>query len=125
MAEADRARRRAYAPYSNFAVGAALVTNDGRVIHGCNVENASYGLSVCAERNAVWKAVSEGHHEIVAIAITRAGGTRRSALRLVPSGAPRVSHRRRWCIGATRAAESYAAGSTRSCRLRFVSRSGD
>jgi cytidine deaminase len=74
MAEADRARRRAYAPYSNFAVGAALVTKDGRVIHGCNVENASYGLSVCAERNAVWKAVSEGHHEIVAIAITAREG---------------------------------------------------
>ena len=74
MAEADRARARAYAPYSRFAVGAALLTADGRVIHGCNVENASYGLSVCAERNAVWKAVSEGHHDFVAIAITARQG---------------------------------------------------
>lgn len=74
MTEAVRARRHAYAPYSRFPVGAALLTADGRVIHGCNVENASYGLSVCAERNAVWKAVSEGLRDFVAIAITAREG---------------------------------------------------
>ena len=70
MAEAERARSTAYAPYSNFMVGAALLTRDGRVVHGCNVENASFGLSICAERNAVWKAVSEGEHDFVAVAVT-------------------------------------------------------
>ena len=74
MAEAERARRHAYAPYSRFPVGAALLTGDGRVVHGCNIENASYGLSVCAERNAVWKAVSEGLTDIIAIAVTAREG---------------------------------------------------
>jgi cytidine deaminase len=76
MAEAERARAQAYAPYSRFSVGAALLTRDGRVIHGCNVENASFGLSICAERNAIWKAVSEGERDFVAIAVTagRDGG---------------------------------------------------
>jgi cytidine deaminase len=70
MAEAERARTSAYAPYSKFKVGAALLTRDGRIVHGCNVENASFGLSICAERNAVWKAVSEGVGDFVAIAVT-------------------------------------------------------
>ena len=74
MAEAVKARRRAYAPYSRFPVGAALLTKDGRVYHGCNVENASYGLAICAERNAVWKAVSEGVKEFSAIAVTARDG---------------------------------------------------
>jgi len=74
MAEAERARRQSYSPYSRFAVGAALLTRDGRVIHGCNVENASYGLAICAERNAVWKAVSEGEREFEAIAVTAGRG---------------------------------------------------
>ena len=60
MAEAERARRSSYAPYSRFRVGAALLTADGRLFHGCNVENASFGLSICAERNANSKAESEG-----------------------------------------------------------------
>ena len=74
MAEAVKARKRAYAPYSRFAVGAALLTRDGRVYLGCNIENASYGLTICAERNAVWKAVSEGVTEFAAIAVTARDG---------------------------------------------------
>ena len=74
MAEAVKARRRAHAPYSRFPVGAALLAADGRVFHGCNVENASYGLTVCAERNAAWKAVSEGATAFEAIAITARDG---------------------------------------------------
>jgi len=75
LAEADEARRRAHAPYSRFHVGAALLTASGRVFRGCNVENASYGLSICAERNAVWKAVSEGERDFVAVAVTAGPGS--------------------------------------------------
>ena len=70
IAEAEQARAHAHAPYSRFSVGAALLTRDGRVIRGCNVENASFGLSICAERNAVWKAVSQGDRDFVAVAVT-------------------------------------------------------
>ncbi len=59
--QAKMAREKAYAPYSRFKVGAALYTNDDQCFHGCNVENASYGGSICAERTAVLKAVSEGN----------------------------------------------------------------
>lgn len=64
-----RARSFAHAPYSRFAVGAAVLTASGRVFTGCNVENSSYGLSMCAERVALFKAVSEGERDIVAIAV--------------------------------------------------------
>ena len=67
--EAIEARKMAYAPYSNFMVGAALLTNDGKVYRGCNIENAAYGPSNCAERTAFFKAVSEGEREFAAIAI--------------------------------------------------------
>jgi cytidine deaminase len=66
---AKQARERAYVPYSGFKVGAALVTKDGRIYDGCNIENASYGLSNCAERTAIFKAISEGVEEIEAIAV--------------------------------------------------------
>ena len=77
MAEAARARRFAHAPYSGFAVGAALLSVDGHVFLGANVENASYGLTVCAERVALWKAVSEGVREFTALAVV--GPARRAA----------------------------------------------
>jgi cytidine deaminase len=66
---AKKTREKAYAPYSNFKVGAALLTKSGKVFTGCNVENASFGASMCAERVAVFKAVSEGETEFEAIAV--------------------------------------------------------
>ena len=63
------ARRMAYAPYSKFYVGAAILSTDGRIFTGCNVENAAYGAGICAERTAVFKAVSEGAQEFEAIAV--------------------------------------------------------
>lgn len=64
---AEEARSHAYAPYSKFAVGAALLTNSGRVFTGCNIENISFGLTLCAERVALGEAISHGEKEIVAI----------------------------------------------------------
>jgi len=72
VARARAARRAAYAPYSNYLVGAAILARDGRVFTGCNVENASYGATICAERAAVVKAVSEGCREFAAIALVTA-----------------------------------------------------
>ncbi len=69
LAAAARARRRAVAPYSGFKVGAALLTKSGKIISGANVESASYGLTCCAERVALFKAVTEGERQFVAIAI--------------------------------------------------------
>ncbi|MEG6585830.1 cytidine deaminase [Dendrosporobacter sp. 1207_IL3150] len=66
---AVKARDNAYAPYSKFKVGAAVIGVDGKIFSGCNIENASYGLTNCAERTAIFKAVSEGITEIKAIAI--------------------------------------------------------
>ena len=66
---ATAVRENAYAPFSNFRVGAALEMDDGEIITGCNVESASYGLTVCAERVAVWKAISIGKRKISRIAV--------------------------------------------------------
>ena len=83
---ACEARARAYAPYSHYKVGAAILTEDGRLFTGVNVENVSYGLTICAERTAVFKMVSEGARRIVAVAIcTENGGSPCGACRQVLS----------------------------------------
>ncbi len=74
VAAANEARRRAHAPYSHFSVGAAVRTGSGRIFAGCNVENASTGLTVCAERVAIWKAVSEGESQFEALAVVTEHG---------------------------------------------------
>ena len=66
---AIKARENAYSPYSHFAVGAALLCEDGTLYEGCNIENVSYGLTNCAERTAIFKAVSEGHIKFKALAV--------------------------------------------------------
>ena len=66
---AKQARENAHAPYSNFRVGAALRSTSGRIFSGCNVENASYGLTMCAERVAIFKAISEGERGFSALAV--------------------------------------------------------
>jgi len=67
--EAEKARKKAYTPYSKFQVGAAVLCADGKMFSGCNIENASFGLTVCAERVAIYKAISEGSTKFEAIAV--------------------------------------------------------
>ncbi|MCM2677846.1 cytidine deaminase [Alkalicoccobacillus plakortidis] len=69
MEEAANARKQAYVPYSSFPVGAALLMKDGTIFHGANIENASFGLTNCAERTALYKAYSEGNREVQAVAV--------------------------------------------------------
>jgi cytidine deaminase len=73
VAAASAVRKAAYAPYSNYQVGAALLSVGGRIFCGCNVENASYGLTTCAERNAVAALIASGEREIAALAIVTPG----------------------------------------------------
>ncbi|MGG3471248.1 cytidine deaminase [Neobacillus pocheonensis] len=67
--EAKKAREKAYVPYSKFGVGAALLTTDGKVYHGCNIENAAYSMCNCAERTALFKALSEGDRDFQLLAV--------------------------------------------------------
>ena len=69
MNNAKEAAKNSYSPFSRFAVGAAVITPSGKIYKGCNVENSSFGLTNCAERTAIFKAVSEGEREILAVAI--------------------------------------------------------
>lgn len=73
--EAEKARKKAYTPYSKFNIGAAILSSDGKIFTGCNIENVSFGLTVCAERVAILKAISEGSSKFEAIAIV--GDTKR------------------------------------------------
>ncbi len=87
LSRAKAARENAYAPYSGFRVGAALLTADGKVYTGANIENSSYGLTVCAERIALFKAVENGEREFVSIAVV--GGKDVLEKRCYPCGACR------------------------------------
>lgn len=69
MYKAKEASKNSYSPFSGFAVGAAVLTDDGEIYQGCNVENSSFGLTICAERCAIFKAISNGKKEIIAVAI--------------------------------------------------------
>ncbi len=69
IACAQKAASKAYVPYSQFAVGAAVVTATGEVFSGCNIENASFGLTNCAERTAIFKAISEGYRDLTALVV--------------------------------------------------------
>lgn len=89
LAQADEAASKAYVPYSGFHVGAALLTADGTVVQGCNVENVSYGLTNCAERSAVFAARSAGHTEYSAIAIVQGNAPTGAAEPCWPCGACR------------------------------------
>ena len=80
---AVQAQKRAYCPYSRYHVGAAVLTETGRVFAGCNVENASYGLSMCAERAAIFHAVTGGHDSISAVAVVGAAAKPCGACRQV------------------------------------------
>jgi cytidine deaminase len=69
LAAAQEAKERAYAPYSHFHVGSALMTDTGKIYSGCNVENTSYGLTICAERNAVFRMINDGERRIAEILV--------------------------------------------------------
>ncbi|MCG1011839.1 cytidine deaminase [Tepidanaerobacter sp. GT38] len=101
ISKALAAMENAYAPYSNFPVGACALTSDGEEIMGCNIENASYGLSMCAERVALFKAHSEGKKDIVALAVAAkvdepvspCGACRQVILELAPKATVYLSNK--------------------------------
>lgn len=85
------ARKRAYCPYSHFAVGAALLCQDGTIYTGCNIESSAYTPTICAERTAIFKAVSEGKREFICLAVARRQGrceysSHHHPMRRLPSG---------------------------------------
>lgn len=84
--EAKKARERAYTPYSKFMVGAALLTKDGKVYHGCNIENAAYTPTNCAERTAFFRTVYEGEREFAKIAVVGAPAGMEADLLTAPCG---------------------------------------
>ena len=84
--EAKKARERSYSPYSGFRVGAALLTQSGKVYHGCNIENAAYSPTNCAERTAFFRAVYEGEREFEKIAVVGALGDREPDETCAPCG---------------------------------------
>ena len=84
--EAKKARQRSYSPYSGFRVGAALLTKSGKVYHGCNIENAAYSPTNCAERTAFFKAVYDGEREFEKIAVVGALGDREPDATCAPCG---------------------------------------
>ena len=86
ISQALEARRYAYAPYSHFMVGAALLCADGKVFKGCNIENAAFSPSMCAERTAFAKAISEGCHDFIAIAIVGASSDSKGTDFCTPCG---------------------------------------
>ena len=114
---ATKARLQSVAPFSNFLVGAALKTAGGKVYTGCNVESASYGLTVCAERVAIWKALSEGERDFTELAIV--ADTRRSdsAMWHLQTNHPRVLQKRahRACESARRNAGVFHRGIVAAC----------
>lgn len=89
LAEARLHGERAWVPYSNFRVGAAVLTADGVTVGGCNVENASYGLAVCGERTALFSAIAQGHRDLVALAVSCLDGDTSQPSTLMPCGACR------------------------------------
>ena len=86
ISEAKKAREHAYTPYSNFRVGAALVTKDGKIYHGCNIENAGYSATNCAERTAFFRAVYDGEMEFSKIAVVGAPAGVEADLLTAPCG---------------------------------------
>lgn len=86
---AREASKQAYIPYSGFPVGAAVMTDGGEIFRGCNIENASYGLTICAERVAIFNAVTAGARKIVGLAVTCPRGNERKPGTLMPCGACR------------------------------------
>ncbi len=86
---ASQSAQNAYAPYSRYKVGAAVLVEDGRIYGGCNIENAAYPSGICAERVAIFKAVEAGHRKIIALAVSTANGG--FALWCLPAGNARIS----------------------------------